>query len=373
MTILDPKLSPNNEEVDLNHFVTTLVHFLDAAGYKEQADLQAENKRLHDLKHVYTAMLNYFEEPHVSTALRISQKKLLVATRNIARLTVWCWPHASRPEMVYTGLYFIISYFLDETLEANHESTEGLVGDLLANKGPKNPYLQAWYDILSSMIQYYGPLGQMNLMRTILDFYQCCWTESKGAYGIVGADHYPGALRRLGTLGYACGACCFPLSLFNEEDIFTECAAISAQVEPIIALVNDLVSFYKETLSPVARHAPDENNLIRNTARASNMTIRQSFDANALNAIHSITSMRKAIEGVENERIRTVVNDFMIGYIRWQLGEPRYRMQELYGVSYCLKDGKRFRGYYDMAWEMSAADREDEVFEGRCDCCKGLV
>lgn len=260
-------------------------------------------------------------------------------------------------------MYFVFIWTLDDVLEENHEQTDLLVHDLVSGHNVQNPYMNIWCQVIGLMTQSFGPIAQMTLLRGALSYYQSCYTEAGDVKGVFGASYYPLAFRCMGSTGQACGACRFSSAVFDEKDVFTESASFAMQIEPIVAHVNDLLSFYKEVVSLNARNPRDDKNTMTNTSYADGISVRESFDKMVAAAIKSVQETRAALGNVCNTQVRKVVSQFIEGYVRWHICEGRYRFREVYGIAALRssKDGDRLRAYCDSAWKLGGADEEDEM------------
>lgn len=101
------------------------------------------------------------------------------------------------------------------------------------------------------------------------------------------------------VFGAIFGACLFPIAQFDEKEILEEMTTVIAQMESITAFVNDLLSLYKELLSPRARNPRDQNNLVMNYCHVEGTSLRQAFDRSTDDTINGVRRIQELFDGRE--------------------------------------------------------------------------
>jgi trichodiene synthase len=349
-------------DLPLDHYVDSVVNFLDAVQYKEE-DHGNRDELLRNFRHVYVETVKYFSEPSIKSALSLDDQTITLQSRNISRLTVYCWPKVPLRVMVPISIHFMFTIFLDDILEDHYDHMESFSEDLFRGRDQKNPVWRVLLHHFPNLLQHYGGFCQLTILRSTLDFYQCCWMEAHSFHGYRGSDCYPLFQRRLGVLGGMCGACLFPTSSLDENEVFDELATVLAQMDPVTMFVNDLFSFYKELLSPRARNPRDQNNLVMNTCQVEGISPLQALNRLTGNTINGVRRMQELFNNDKRTpAVAEAVHEFVRGYVRWHLcDDKRYRLREVYDACSQMQNGPRLRRYLDMAWYAGGVDVEDQL------------
>src|SRR5436190_22058203 len=172
------------------------------------------------------------------------------------------------------------------------------------------------------VLGHYERFTRLTMVKSTLEFIQGCWADRRGFQGFPGSREYPMFLRRLNGLGDVCGATLFPTVQFDEDASFEDLTTVIAQLEPIVALVNDLFSFYKET-------GAEEGGLVRNLCRVDGLSVDQALERVLDAVVETVQMLRGVFERRNSEDVLGRVNDWVRGYVRLHLCDQRYRMEEL--------------------------------------------
>lgn len=197
---------------------------------------------------------------------------------------------------------------------------------------------------------------QANLQLTD---YQGNWIERHKFRGFPGAHEFPLYLRRLTGMGQCVGAQLFPTEDFDDRVLLPEITIAVAQIELIVPLVNDLVSFYKEWDEP-----RDQTSLANNYCKVDGISLEVALDKVAGDTIRCCQQLFTGLEG-RNPKMVASLKSFMRGYVLFHLCDQRYRMKEVYaqcrqtptGVKFCHYMEKAMRaGNFDQSkWVMPAS------------------
>lgn len=186
---------------------------------------------------------------------------------------------------------------------------------------------------------------QRILLPVLLAVFQGCWIEKYKFHGCRGSSNFPGFLRRMNGLGHVSGGTLFPSREFDDQaqQQFEQIVSIIAEIEPYVALVNDLLSFFKEF-----GDSREQVNLVRNWAYVEDMRLENAFQRLADETVRSgerLVSMVKDFDA----GVRETVLGFVHGYVSWHFCDQRYRMAEVSHLASCLDsvEATRFREYYE--------------------------
>lgn len=109
----------------------------------------------------------------------------------------------------------------------------------------------------------------------------------------------------------------FPAEAFDERALFNEVTTVIAQIEPQMAFVNDLISFYKEFDSP-----RDQVSLVSNYCEVEGLSLEQAFGRLTEDTIHSSERLVTAFDG-KDPKVAATVQACVHGYVTWHLCDPK--------------------------------------------------
>lgn len=153
-------------------------------------------------------------------------------------------------------------------------------------------------------------------------------------------------------LGHCVGASLFPKSQFNEQELFVQIVSVIAQMENWMVWVNDMMSYYKESMAE-----RDQTSLVNNYVQCEEITLNEALDKLTRDTIHSSEQMISVFEGKDPQLVATL-KSFVQGYVTWHLCDARYRLGELNERGKEIATGMKFREYQARARQVGAVDPE---------------
>ncbi|KAJ5831529.1 Trichodiene synthase [Penicillium rubens] len=316
----------NDNSPFIEHFIDTIVKFLDDVQYNEPHHSLAPEPRA-NFESIYEESLRFFTQPTIQEQLSLRYDVITKATRTTSRLTLYCWPNIPRKVMAQIAIHFTELHIMDDSPKDYHADMATFFSDLLDGNEQKVPY----------------------------------WPREFNGYR--GSDRYPTELRRLGQLGACMGSFIFPRTMSDEAGQFEDITSAIVHTEPVGALVNDLFSFYKEGVVADVYGTAERNNLVMNVCHVKGLSIKEGFDEIAADAIRAVHKAQEVFDGSHSVVAEDGIHAFIRGYIRWHFCDQRYRMGELYDASYRFENGRRFREYCDMAWNAGGVSMDQPMFE----------
>jgi trichodiene synthase len=271
--------------------------------------------------------------------------------RTCVQLVVFSWVNISPQVMVAISIYFVYTNFLDDNNNDPNPDMGSFSEDLIHDNQQKHPFWRLMNGHFSDLLRHYGSFCGFTIIRSTLDYFQGYWIETRNFQGFLGSHYYPLFLRRLNCLGGICGGSLFPAENFDEKALFEEITTVIAQIEPMVAFVNDLVSFYKEFDNP-----RDQVSLVTNYCQVEGMTLQQAFDRLTDDAIHSIEQLKVIFDGGKTPAVVDSIHAFVQGHVTWHFCDERYRMREIYERSCETPYGTKFRHYYEAALKVGYID-----------------
>lgn len=151
-------------------------------------------------------------------------------------------------------------------------------------------------------------------------------------------------------LGHCVGASLFPKSQFDEQALFVQIVSVIAQMETWMVYVNDMMSYYKESMAE-----RDQTSLVNNYVQCEGITLNEALEKLTCDVIHCSEQMVTVFEGKDPQLV-AAVNTFIQGYVTWHLCDERYRLDELYERGKDTPAGMKFRGYQEKARKVGVVD-----------------
>jgi trichodiene synthase len=341
-----------NSNFPLELYVGGLVKFLDTIEYHD--DNYDHHERLKTLQYVYSETAKHFAQPLQQDTLKVKTKRLAAVMRTSVQVVVFCWVKVSLEVMVAISIYFVYIVLLDDSNNDPHPDMGSFFEDVLHGNEQKHPFWRLMNAHLSDFLRHYGSFCGLAIFRSTLDFFQGCWIETHDFQGFPGSDYFPLFLRRLNGLGGICGGSLFPANKFDERVLFNEITTAIAQIEPQVAFVNDLISFYKEFDSP-----RDQVSLVTNVCQVEGIPLQQAFDRLTDDTIRSCEQLKLIFDAGKTPALAASIHAFVQGYVTWHFCDPRFRMREVYERSGETPHGTKFRYYYEAAMKVGSIDVEE--------------
>lgn len=330
------------------HFCRSIVRFLDIIEY-DDSNLTRE-ERIVGLREVHSKTAEYFAQPLPRETLKdVHPARIATVCRTISSLVVYCWPYVPRDVQVDITIWqSVINVLDDEVSEDPSAHTATLLTDMLAGRPPSHPFWKLMQEHLPRLLAHFGSFCGLNIMRSTIEYFEGCWIEQHSFQGWRGADCYPMFVRRLASLGGGVAGSLLPASSgFDDKALFKEISTVMAHFDDVVALPNDLFSFYKE-------FDQDEPNLVSNLCTVEAMTMEQALERLTDQAIHSCVRMLELLADKEAAVWKTI-RGFIHGYVTWHFCELRYRMKEVYDAAAAPEvglAGKKFREYQEKAFSV---------------------
>lgn len=344
-------------EISAERYVDVLVGSLERVGYGEPEVLR--EGRAKTLCHVFRATMEYFARPDVRAAV-VHRGKLRDTARSITRMTVFGWENLPLDAMVPLNIYFTYVALednpkddaADDPFRETSPLMESFVRDLLSGTRQAHPGFGSLFDFLPDLLRCYGTFSQLTMLKSTLELFQGFWIESRGFRGSPGASDYPLFLRRLNGLGDFSGAALFPVARFDEDRQFGDIVTVIAQLEPVVALVNDLFSSYKETNA-------EEVCLVDTICVTEGVSGEHALDRIAEDGVRAVHTLVDVVESRRCPGVLKTVHDFVRGYIRWHLCDERYQMYDLEARCEGSANAVRFRRFREIACHAGCVDLVD--------------
>ncbi|KAL7907378.1 trichodiene synthase [Trichoderma velutinum] len=353
---------PSEKQFPLATYLETLVRLLDTVRYNDENF--TDDERALCMKFVYSKAADHFIQPHVQKIVNWPPERMDAALKTIVGVVVYSWCRVSKEIMADLTIYYTYTLILDDTIEQPAGSMVNWYGDLLNAR----PQVHGWWklvnDFMPSILRHYGGYCQLNLVRSMIDFFQGCWIEQHNFNGFRGSSDYPGFLRRMNGLGHSIGSSLCPLELIDEEKHFLEITTAIAQMENWIIWANDLFSFYKEYYTE-----RDQTSLVNNYVACYGITLDEALNKLCEDVIRSSEEIIQVFQD-KDPMIYESLTRYIQGYITWHLCEGRYRLIEVYESSGNDPNAQRFKSYVESARRVGIIDPARYCVPSFTELCK---
>lgn len=342
----------NDSDFPLELYLDALVRFLDSIEYHDEN--YHHDERVKKLQHVYSETAKHFARPLQQETLKVPPKILAAMMQTGVIYAVYCYVKLPLPAMVGVSIANVYLALLDSSTTDPHPDMASFSKDLFDGTPQKHPFWRLMNDHLSDFLQHYGSFCGLNITRSVLDFFQGCWIETRNFQGFSGSHYYPLFLRRLNGLGGICVGSLFPAENFDEKALFEEITTAIAEMEPMIVFINDLISFYKES-----DDSRDQVSLVTNYCHVEGIALRDAFARLTVDTIHSVERLRAIFDDGKAPKVKSSIQAFVQGYVTFHFCDQRYRMHEVYdrcGEVQQTYLGSRFREYYEAATSVGLVD-----------------
>ncbi|KAN0068497.1 Trichodiene synthase [Elaphomyces granulatus] len=340
-----------NKPFPAEKYMTALVRFFETIKYQD--DNYDREQRVSNLRYVYSETARHFAQPAEQAVLNVKPKRFEAVMRTSVLVTVYCWTKVPLDVMVGVSVYFVYIILLDDGSGDPHTQMGTFCQDFILGQPQKHPFWQRMNEHLVNFLRRYGSFCAMTIMRSTFDFFQGCWIEQHNFHGFPGSHYFPLFLRRLNGLGGITSATLFPAEEFDERAVFNEITTAIAELEPQIAFVNDLMSFYKEYDSP-----RDQVNLVNNYCHCEDISWETAFERLTEDTIRACDRLVTIFKG-KDSKVEATVHAFIHGYVTWHFCDERFKMRNLYEQAGDSAIGLKFRHFFEMATDLGTIEFDE--------------
>ncbi|KAL8655467.1 MAG: hypothetical protein Q9210_000865 [Variospora velana] len=299
------------DQISPQSLASILVLFLEKTSYKDdevlpRAELEAlyafTQEHLPENKAIARAMSDYFHATYSFIPLDVRKA---------------------------VAVYDAFQMVMDDVPEEENDSLDHLCHQLATSEGVSHPAWKEFFRFLPQVFQHYGPYAQTTILRGALEFMQATCLERTLFKGYP-ESKYPDFLRRMSSQG--------PVQAVKE--FLPIIATVEAELEYYVGTVNDLFSFYKESNNVFER-----TNYVFTQSACTHRGVSEVLNECLETAVACQTRLLRILTGVGDGRIVRRIQQFFVGYTRYHLACPRYKIAGL-----CTESGnKDLARFYDMS------------------------
>jgi hypothetical protein len=244
------------------------------------------------------------------------------------------YPHASYPLKRYIALYTTFLLYVDDKAE---QELISILPDLRrVSSGAYNglhtlncddTIITIWLDLVATETgTFYGPYSTGVITKGLVDFMLGNTIESDVAAGLKLPANFGRRaskfVRDKTGAGEVYAHFIFPEQLAEEGGHLSRYVPLIACMRDIIDDVNDILSFFKESVI-----GSEMNTNIMNRARASRCSLREVLQQICKETSETMYVVSNAFE--EQDIAGKLWKDFISGYIMWHICEDRYQLKEI--------------------------------------------
>jgi hypothetical protein len=194
---------------------------------------------------------------------------------------------------------------------------------LIRGQPQKAPFMDSLAQFLQNLDQYLGPYAASMTIKTTLEFVEATDMENDFTELPLQATRFPRYLRTKTGFAETYAHAIFPNDIFPERQFRKIYLPALSPLLDIIDFVNDILSFYKETV-----RGTEQINYICNVANATGTTARQSLQDTVDIVEERVHEVRRILE--PHPQLLAHANDYISAYIGWHIRtSDRYFLNEV--------------------------------------------
>ncbi|OOG00250.1 hypothetical protein ASPCADRAFT_502624 [Aspergillus carbonarius ITEM 5010] len=229
------------------------------------------------------------------------------------------YSYVDEPTQEKILLFTAFFWRLDRGDSASVSAAKAFVPTLLCSPDRSPPEQRDYLSVIHSLSHDYDAFDFGRIFKSVVDFMSGLIAEEEILSRISQSPRCDGQfLRRMTGMGEAFAHLCFPRTLgIPPEDYIL----LIPELEDFMNHVNDVLSFYKESL--VGDEV--ENHILR-YARFNQVSVQESVAHFITLAEQSTRNIRQLTAG--RPELQRVTELFLQGYLRFNAECPRYRLKE---------------------------------------------
>ncbi|KAF7899659.1 hypothetical protein EAF00_003995 [Botryotinia globosa] len=241
-----------------------------------------------------------------------------VAVETVHLLYPWHEKALQKLITIYTGYFYVIDDCVQDLLPNLRAFRRNLLAGISSG-----PFLDGLTKVLAQIVAYYGPFASDFIYSSTFELIAMVvfeWEIGEKLHCNPYAPNFPAYLRSKAGIGEAYAKFLFPEKYFPEATFLQRYIQATPDLLEINVFLNDVFSFYKESVV-----STDRNNYVHNYAVVHGITAHEALEAIAANLAECVVRLRLLLSS--EPEIMKVINAFIEGYIatNWL---PRYRLHE---------------------------------------------
>lgn len=266
-------------------------------------------------------VVEYFQtqkwEPH-------SKKKAVVMAQWMSTGLGMCYPFVNRESQIAIGIFAVYVLLIDDLAPHMSDALSEFQERLITNRKQKSDILQSLVNFLPTIGRFFGSYANAMITKSTIVFVYGCLLEQQYSDKSVAppeAYSFPSYFRQ--KTGYAepHAHFAFPQELYTEEACLKKYLPIIPDLCDFINYVNDVLSFYKESMV-----GSEKTNFICNYSNVHDISIQDALRRTCSFVVENARRIRKILAAYP-EMLDTT-NQFMRGYVAWYINQSRYRLSD---------------------------------------------
>ncbi|PLB51691.1 terpenoid synthase [Aspergillus steynii IBT 23096] len=248
------------------------------------------------------------------------------ATRKAARsaeMMRMVYPYVDSEINIAYGIFCTYMFVIDDSDEALDAELASFEGTLFEEKSQQSPFLQSLFAFLNDLGSHFGPFSRTMIFKSMIEFItgRLIETRYKEMQPPSAAVKFPYYLRQKTGVAEPFAHFMFPEKMYPEN----ECLALYILILPdlcdIISFVNDIFSFYKESI------LSSEVNYLSNVAMVQGIHVSESLKRTSKEAAESLKNIRAVL--ADHPVMLDTTIQAVWGWIASHISQARYRLFEL--------------------------------------------
>ncbi|KAH9995696.1 isoprenoid synthase domain-containing protein [Xylariaceae sp. FL0662B] len=233
-----------------------------------------------------------------------------------------CFPNHPLDVQVYVAIYTWLAIVMDDEISRCPADFERFHECFAAGKPQPTPLLESWAELMRTAFDYWDPVVAGFIVSASLNYVNANIMEGRSDFQCLtptkGGQSWPWYLREKDGVAEAYAYFTFAKALCPDISCFLEAVP---DLTMYIALMNDILSFYKE------ERAGEKHNYLHNRARYENKDVRRVLKDVITEARDIARRMRLVVEG--RQPYAQALDNHILGYISFHTLNDRYRLWEV--------------------------------------------
>ena len=236
-----------------------------------------------------------------------------------------CYPHATPEAQTAYTLHCCYMLFMDDRLRSQGPPLADFATKLFSAQPQSHHILQSYVKALLDMQAHVGPYAASMTLSAASSFVAGIAFERLYDGKIrpaEGAIAFPSYLRTITGISEPVAHYVFPQDKFPEEKFLHVYLPCIPDLVDYINWVNDITSFYKESIM-----GDERLNYVCNYAHSRNIGYKEALESITKDVCERVQRIRYVLR--DSLGLLEVVEDFFKAYTEFHLEQPRYRLHEV--------------------------------------------
>lgn len=237
------------------------------------------------------------------------------------------YPFVSKEHKIACSIFITYMFLIDDCELGLIPGLEEFETRLIQGKPQESPVLTSMLEFLGKMGTLFGSYGRIIISKSMVEFIGGRLVENRYEGSMVppvGALRFPQYFRRKASIADPFAHFAFPQQLYPEEVFLEEYLPILPDAADFVSFSNDIISFYKETMTGV-----EDLNYICNFAHVRQISLLEALRITSEKAVQCVRNIRAVLSKSKYPELLDTTELFLQSYVACHFNLPRYKLGEL--------------------------------------------